>query len=591
MAIILLEDFIMGFWSSFLGHAAANAYSEMKKEEKETQKWNDLFHELGEYETRFQDYLESIGCHDVYVVDVEAVNNGNIVPEIRKMDNLRKKIDEYISIGGDARILYDLDNIDKHIDKLKYLRSIGQLERQYEFRDDTKYTVQDKIKAEQEEIERQQERLREEQKEQHKQEVNNIVGSDINVLSGIDFEGVCQQLIENMGFETETTKASGDGGIDLIAYNHQPLLSGKYIIQCKRYSGSVGEPIIRDLYGVVMSERANKGILMTTGCFTNSAITFAEGKPIELIDGEKLSELLRQYNLTYEDEIGMGEEIKEPFNPQAFLGYYYGRYVDLQYIVNQDAGDIRSRCLLIEVIHTAIKMRLNLFDLGDNETYELKTDDIQEMINILEEYLQPLVKNSNYKSSNKKLQYIYYMSLLVDGECSIMRGDFVNAVEKYSKVLKEWKELDEDNDMFKVELVYSLFAIYRLFGMHNLIDKNYDLYRNQIEYWKKFYNEHDSDYNKIQLKKLQDKYNITEYVAFTLYDTSDDEVSVLYDKGIDDWGGIQISFGSAIIDVNKEKNYLYFHSKNTWKKKEQETVLVRDINNVIERQKTLLKQS
>lgn len=101
-----------------------------------------------------------------------------------------------------------------------------------------------------------------------------------------------------MGFETETTKASGDGGIDLIAYNRQPLLSGKYIIQCKRYTGSVGEPIIRDLYGVVMSEWANKGILMTTGTFTKSAKNFADGKPIELIDGVAMQNLFSQYGIS-----------------------------------------------------------------------------------------------------------------------------------------------------------------------------------------------------------------------------------------------------------------------------------------------------
>lgn len=120
---------------------------------------------------------------------------------------------------------------------------------------------------------------------------------DINSLSGIEFENVCQQLIEKMGFYVETTKASGDGGIDLIANNNQPILSGRYIIQCKRYSGSVGEPIIRDLYGVITSERANKGILMTTGYFTKSAISFAEGKQIELIDGAKLNGLLIKYGM------------------------------------------------------------------------------------------------------------------------------------------------------------------------------------------------------------------------------------------------------------------------------------------------------
>lgn len=448
----------MGFWSSFFGHAAAHAIHEVKKEEKERQKWNDLFYELGQYETAFTKFLESVGCNVCYIADVQAVNNGNIAPEIRKMENLKKKVEEYIAIGGDARIIREVEDIDNQIEKIKYLRSIGQLDRQYEFRNDSKYMVQEKIKAEEEEIERQQEILRAEQREQRKQEVNRIVGSDINELSGIDFEGVCQQLVENMGFETETTKASGDGGIDLIAYNHQPLLSGKYIIQCKRYSGSVGEPIIRDLFGVVTSERANKGILMTTGYFTPSAIKFAEGKPIELIDGDKLGELLRQYNLSYEAEIDNPEmEEKEPFNPEAFMGYYYYRYENLQEIVNRDAGDIRSRCLLVELLHTSIRMRLNGFNLGDNGTYELTTSDIREMLAILDKNLQPLIRNDNSRSANKKLQYIYYMALLVDGECSVLKGDFVNAVERYSKVLNNWNELNEDNEMLIVNIVYSTF--------------------------------------------------------------------------------------------------------------------------------------
>ena len=121
--------------------------------------------------------------------------------------------------------------------------------------------------------------------------------NSLNSLSGIEFENLCQALLQKLGFEVETTKQSGDGGIDLIAYNHQVFLSGKYIVQCKRYVGGVGEPIIRDLYGVVTSERANKGILMTTGYFSMSAIKFASDKNIELIDGERLNELLFQNNL------------------------------------------------------------------------------------------------------------------------------------------------------------------------------------------------------------------------------------------------------------------------------------------------------
>ena len=94
---------------------------------------------------------------------------------------------------------------------------------------------------------------------------------DMKAISPIDFEKLTQTVLNSMGLVAELTKKTGDGGIDIIAYNKQPVIGGKYIIQCKRYNGSVGEPIIRDLYGVVCSERANKGILITTGTFTQSA--------------------------------------------------------------------------------------------------------------------------------------------------------------------------------------------------------------------------------------------------------------------------------------------------------------------------------
>lgn len=119
----------------------------------------------------------------------------------------------------------------------------------------------------------------------------------INKMSGFEFEKLCQTLMLKMGFSVETTAQTGDGGIDLVAVSEQPFIKGKYIVQCKRYSNGVGEPIIRDLYGVVADQRANKGILITTGYFTISAIKFAQGKNIELIDGEELQKLLYDHGL------------------------------------------------------------------------------------------------------------------------------------------------------------------------------------------------------------------------------------------------------------------------------------------------------
>jgi restriction system protein len=100
-----------------------------------------------------------------------------------------------------------------------------------------------------------------------------------------------------MGLNATITKTTRDGGIDIIAYSRSPVFSGKYVIQCKDWSSSVGEPTIRDLFGVVMAERANKGILITSGQITVSARQFAKDKQLELIDGNDLLALFKQYGI------------------------------------------------------------------------------------------------------------------------------------------------------------------------------------------------------------------------------------------------------------------------------------------------------
>lgn len=122
--------------------------------------------------------------------------------------------------------------------------------------------------------------------------------SDIEGLSGIDFEKLVTSLLNHMGFQSEMTKASGDGGIDIVAVLDKPIVGGRYLIQCKRFSSDnlVGAPIIREFYGaLVADQRAIKGILITTSDFTTQAKEFAQSLPIELIDGKRLQDLFSEY--------------------------------------------------------------------------------------------------------------------------------------------------------------------------------------------------------------------------------------------------------------------------------------------------------
>jgi len=124
---------------------------------------------------------------------------------------------------------------------------------------------------------------------------------EANSLSGIDFEKVIAALLRAMGFQTELTEATGDGGIDIVATLEKPLIGGRYLIQCKRFAldNLVGAATIRDFYGAVTADRkAIKGVVITTSGFTPQALAFAQNLPIELVAGHQLRALLAQYGIS-----------------------------------------------------------------------------------------------------------------------------------------------------------------------------------------------------------------------------------------------------------------------------------------------------
>lgn len=96
------------------------------------------------------------------------------------------------------------------------------------------------------------------------------------------------------------TGKSGDGGIDGIGvYRPLSLVSFPVYFQCKRYKDSVGPHAVRDFRGA-MAGRGEKGLLITTGSFTKDAAAEASrdgAPPVELIDGDRLCDLMKEYRL------------------------------------------------------------------------------------------------------------------------------------------------------------------------------------------------------------------------------------------------------------------------------------------------------
>jgi len=128
-------------------------------------------------------------------------------------------------------------------------------------------------------------------------EVNDAI--NLAAMDWEDFEHLVRDIFEkefsSQGGEVKVTRASRDGGVDAVAFNPDPILGGKIIIQAKRYTITVGVAAVRDLYGTVINEGANRGILVTTSDYGPDAYEFAKDKPITLLNGANLLHLLQKH--------------------------------------------------------------------------------------------------------------------------------------------------------------------------------------------------------------------------------------------------------------------------------------------------------
>ncbi len=114
------------------------------------------------------------------------------------------------------------------------------------------------------------------------------------------FERLAQRLLREAGFRNvEVLGRSGDGGLDGVGVYRLSLVSFPTFFQCKRFRGSVGPGAVRDFRGA-MTGRGEKGLLITTGSFTRSAryeATRDGAPPVDLVNGDELCDLLKEYGL------------------------------------------------------------------------------------------------------------------------------------------------------------------------------------------------------------------------------------------------------------------------------------------------------
>ncbi|KRA53646.1 restriction endonuclease [Pseudoxanthomonas sp. Root65] len=114
----------------------------------------------------------------------------------------------------------------------------------------------------------------------------------IAALGWRDFERLVGESFRRRGYTVEETGLGGaDGGIDLVLRRD----GKRTLVQCKQWRREkVPVNVVREMYGLLAHHRADAVRIAARGGFTADAAKFAEGKPIELIDGAALLGMIRE---------------------------------------------------------------------------------------------------------------------------------------------------------------------------------------------------------------------------------------------------------------------------------------------------------
>ncbi len=154
--------------------------------------------------------------------------------------------------------------------------------------------------------------LRRQQEEKEKERRQRIAllaqsGQILDSLSPQEFELIILEAFSRQGYEVTHTAFTGDEGVDGFLEKG----SMKIAIQCKKHSGSIGQPAIRDFYGAMMHFKCEKGFFLITSDFSDPAREFVENKKIKLFDRQQTLDLLQ--STLNNDYVLNGKKIKFPY--------------------------------------------------------------------------------------------------------------------------------------------------------------------------------------------------------------------------------------------------------------------------------------
>lgn len=113
---------------------------------------------------------------------------------------------------------------------------------------------------------------------------NNRLSVDVDSLDPVGFERHCLDILNSHGWESRTTKGSGDQGIDIVA-THSYV---KAVFQCKKYSQPVGNAAVQEIIAGKAFEQADVAAVVSNATYTTSAKQLASTTGVHLLHFSEL---------------------------------------------------------------------------------------------------------------------------------------------------------------------------------------------------------------------------------------------------------------------------------------------------------------
>ena len=141
---------------------------------------------------------------------------------------------------------------------------------------------------------------------------------ELKILREIEpgqFERLCGKIFEASGFENvKITPQSCDGGIDGFGDLVFGLVKFRVAFQAKRWKegNKIGSSEIQKLVGATKN-RAEKAVFITTSSLSSAAKKEADKSDVELIDGEKVLEILKKNEIGFRKKMIPDFSIDENF--------------------------------------------------------------------------------------------------------------------------------------------------------------------------------------------------------------------------------------------------------------------------------------